>query len=161
MISNQSRCSKVPRTQFCARLAILIEAVHFLSRFLRQILGCTVFNRRQAQLLPPNISCLVRSEVPTSLFPRIQAFWNVTLGVWFTVMVPPSSLWCRSGSWTARPFRWRHHDHSTHWEPLTQWHCVTVQKMWILSNTAVRTLSLAHVLCCTKYITVMGDVRLS
>jgi len=149
-----------PRTQFCARLAILFEAVHFLSHFLRADtwLYCLW---QKVQLLPPNISCLVRSEVPTSLFPRIQVIWNVTLGVWFTVMIPPSYMGCRSGSWTSWPFRWRHHDHSTHWEPLTQWHCHSPENVNPQQHCCENLKPGAHVLCCTKYITVMGDVRFS
>jgi hypothetical protein len=56
----------------------------------------------------------------------------------FIVTVKQSKM-C-SSAW---PWKWSHYSPSKCLEPLTQWHSVTSQKIWIFSNTTVRTSNIA------------------
>lgn len=61
---------------------------------------------------------------------------------------PMLSSWSQVGAaaqdkWLPDTWRWRHYDIPKHQEPLTQWHHVTLQQTWLLSNTTVRPSNLA------------------
>jgi hypothetical protein len=110
---------------------------------------------------PPRISTGLYSIPLDPLYPpsfwstyshHIVSRWNLkSSGMWCCVSgewIPPfwkitvsSSLRGTNSSQTAWPRRWGYCNHLKHHELHAQWHSVTSQKTWILSNISVRTSS--------------------
>ena len=62
---------------------------------------------------------------------NIMRVWGCHMGDAEDAGLPIVALCCcvSASLWTAYPWRWRHHNHSEHREPLTQRHCVTSPRL--------------------------------